>query len=67
LPVFNWIAKLGDIASTEMEHVFNMGVGFVLVVRPYFATNIQQMIQALGYECWSIGEAIEGTGKSRYA
>lgn len=67
LPVFNWIAKLGDIASTEMEHVFNMGVGFVLVVRPYFATNIQQMIQALGYECWSIGEAVEGTGKSRYA
>jgi len=67
LPVFNWIAKLGDIASTEMEHVFNMGVGFVLVVRPYFATNIQQMVQSLGYECWPIGEAVEGTGKSRYA
>jgi phosphoribosylformylglycinamidine cyclo-ligase len=67
LPVFDWIAKLGDVASSEMEHVFNMGVGFVLVVRPYFATNIQQMIQELGYECWPIGEAVQGAGKSRYA
>ena len=67
LPVFEWIAKLGDIASSEMEHVFNMGVGFVLVVRPYFAANIQQMIQELGYECWPIGEAVQGEGKSRYA
>lgn len=66
-PVFPWIAKLGDIAPTEMEHVFNMGIGFVLVVRPYFAAKIQSMIEALGYRCWTIGHAKAGSGKSRYS
>jgi phosphoribosylformylglycinamidine cyclo-ligase len=66
-PVFPWIAKLGDVALSEMEHVFNMGVGFVLVVSPYYATKIQAMVQELGFRCWSIGRAVSGTGKSRYS
>jgi phosphoribosylformylglycinamidine cyclo-ligase len=67
LPVFQWIAELGGVESKEMEHVFNMGVGFVLVVRPFFAASIQHQIQQLGFQCWPIGEAVAGTGKSRYA
>ena len=67
LPVFQWIQKLGSIADSEMEHVFNMGVGFVLIVRPYFATSIQNMVKQLGYECWPIGQASEGNGKSRFS
>ena len=67
LPVFQWIQRLGRIADSEMEHVFNMGVGFVLIVRPFFAANIQAMVQQLGYQCWPIGEAVVGSGKSRYA
>jgi phosphoribosylformylglycinamidine cyclo-ligase len=66
-PVFPWIAKLGDVALSEMEHVFNMGVGFALVVSPYYATKIQAMVQELGFRCWSIGRAVSGTGKSRYS
>jgi phosphoribosylformylglycinamidine cyclo-ligase len=66
-PVFPWIAKLGEIAQSEMEHVFNMGIGFVLVVRPYYAAHIQSMIQELGFRCWTIGRAVSGTGKSRYS
>ena len=50
-----------------MDHVFNMGVGFVLIVRPYFAASIQSMVQQLGFQCWPIGEAKAGTGKSRFA
>jgi len=50
-----------------MEHVFNMGVGFVLIVRPFFATSIQNMVKNLGFECWPIGQAAQGTGKSRFA
>jgi phosphoribosylformylglycinamidine cyclo-ligase len=67
LPVFKWIAELGGVENSEMEHVFNMGVGFVLIVRPYFASSIQSQIQQLGFQCWPIGEAVAGTGKSRYA
>jgi phosphoribosylformylglycinamidine cyclo-ligase len=67
LPVFRWIAELGGVETSEMEHVFNMGVGFVLIVRPYFASSIQSQIQQLGFQCWPIGEAVTGTRKSRYA
>jgi len=67
LPVFDWIAALGGVESSEMERVFNMGVGFVLIVRPYYASNIQSMIEQLGFRCWPIGEAKPGTGKSRFA
>ncbi len=66
-PIFEWIARLGGVAASEMEHVFNMGVGFVLIVRPYYAANIQAMIEQLGFQCWTIGEAKAGTGKSKYA
>jgi phosphoribosylformylglycinamidine cyclo-ligase len=66
-PVFPWIAALGDIAPSEMEHVFNMGIGFVLVVSPYYAARIQAMVQNLGFQCWTIGRAEAGSGKSRYA
>ncbi len=67
LPVFDWIAKLGQVEQTEMEHVFNMGIGFVVIASPYYASHIQSMIKQLGYQCWTIGEARPGTGKSVYA
>lgn len=66
-PVFPWIEALGEIAPSEMEHVFNMGIGFVLVVSPYYAARIQAMVQNLGFQCWTIGRAEVGSGKSRYS
>jgi phosphoribosylformylglycinamidine cyclo-ligase len=66
-PVFQWLQRLGEVEQSEMDHVFNMGVGFVLIVRPYFAASIQSMVQQLGFQCWPIGEAKAGTGKSRFA
>ena len=42
-------------------------IGFVLVVSPYYAARIQAMVQDLGFQCWTIGRAEAGSGKSRYA
>jgi phosphoribosylformylglycinamidine cyclo-ligase len=67
LPVFDWIAKLGEIESSEMEHVFNMGIGLVLIVSPFYAPNVKAMVESQGFNCWNIGTAQAGTGKSRYA
>jgi len=33
-PVFDIIQRQGNVTQEEMWHVFNMGIGFVLVVRP---------------------------------
>ncbi len=67
LPIFEWIAKLGEIEQQEMEHVFNMGIGLVLIVSPYYASHVKSIVESQGYRCWSIGTAQTGTGKSRYS
>ena len=53
--VFPWVQKLGDIAADEMERVFNMGVGMVLVVAPHFADSVQKQLADCGHESWKIG------------
>jgi phosphoribosylformylglycinamidine cyclo-ligase len=55
-PVFRWLQNLGDIDDAEMDRVFNMGLGLVLVVSPYFADRIQHLLADEGLENWRIGE-----------
>jgi phosphoribosylformylglycinamidine cyclo-ligase len=50
-----------------MDHVFNMGLGLVLIVSPYYSESIQSMIREEGYRCWVVGKAAEGNGQSRWA
>ena len=54
-PVFSWLQQLGDIDDPEMQRVFNMGIGLVLVVSSYYADSIQRMLADHGLETWQIG------------
>jgi phosphoribosylformylglycinamidine cyclo-ligase len=54
-PVFSWLQKLGEVDAAEMARVFNMGIGLVLIVAPYYANHIQQMLADAGLESWQIG------------
>jgi phosphoribosylformylglycinamidine cyclo-ligase len=54
-PVFPWVQGLGRIAADEMERVFNMGVGMVLVVAPEIAAEVGQQLADQGYDAWIIG------------
>lgn len=65
--VFPWLARLGTIPQNEMDQVFNMGLGMVLIVSPYYADSIQSMIREEGYRCWVVGQAVEGTCQSRWS
>ena len=58
-PVFSWIQRLGEIDPAEMDRVFNMGVGLVMVVSPHFAESICRQLAKCGLENWVIGR-IEG-------
>jgi phosphoribosylformylglycinamidine cyclo-ligase len=53
--VFDWVRRLGSIEAAEMDRVFNMGVGMVLVVAPRFADSIRQQLADCGHESWPIG------------
>ncbi len=59
-PVFDWLQKLGEVEDDEMDRVFNMGIGLVLVVRPYFADSIRSQLADLGHESWQIGRVVAG-------
>ena len=54
--VFPWVQALGGIDDAEMERVFNMGVGMVLVVSPHFADSITARLVDAGIETTRIGE-----------
>jgi phosphoribosylformylglycinamidine cyclo-ligase len=57
-PVFSWLQRLGEIDDAEMARVFNMGIGLVIVVNPYFADNIQRMLADHGLDSWQIGQIV---------
>ena len=55
-PVFNWVQQAGDIDTEEMFRVFNMGIGLVFVVSPYYVDSVRRMISDFGYENWVVGK-----------
>jgi phosphoribosylformylglycinamidine cyclo-ligase len=60
-PVFAWLQKLGNIDRAEMERVFNMGIGFVMIVSPYYAQSIQRRLAEDHHvEAFDIGEVTAG-------
>ena len=56
-PVFDWLQKLGSIEQVEMDRVFNMGVGMVLIVSPHFVESIMHQLEEHGMQSWKIGSA----------
>jgi phosphoribosylformylglycinamidine cyclo-ligase len=62
--VFPWLQRLGSVDSAEMDHVFNMGIGLVLVVAEHFADAIvRRLIHRAKVPAWLIGEVVAGERK----
>jgi phosphoribosylformylglycinamidine cyclo-ligase len=59
-PVFGWLARLGGIDQAEMDHVFNQGIGFVVIVSPYYAESIQRQLCEERVPTFAIGEVRAG-------
>jgi phosphoribosylformylglycinamidine cyclo-ligase len=59
-PVFGWLQRLGSVPEEEMYRVFNMGIGFVLIVSPYYAESVRRQLEEDRIRTWEIGEVREG-------
>ena len=60
-PVFTWLQRLGDVEQPEMDKVFNNGIGFVMIVSPYFADSIQRRLNdEESVQTFVIGEVRDG-------
>lgn len=62
-PVFEFLRKRGGVDPAEMDKVFNMGVGYVLIVRPHFADAIAQRLRRQGETVSVLGRIVGGTGR----
>ena len=43
-PIYPWLQKLGGIDQAEMDRVFNQGIGFVVIVSPYYAESVARQL-----------------------
>jgi len=59
-PVFDWLARLGEVEADEMHRVFNMGLGLALVVSEFYAESIRSQLADGGLACWPIGHVEAG-------
>ncbi|MBN2455149.1 MAG: phosphoribosylformylglycinamidine cyclo-ligase [Sedimentisphaerales bacterium] len=61
--IFEFLQKTGPVEEVEMYTVFNMGIGFVLIVAEDFADSITGKLKHLGEKVHKIGRITTGTGK----
>ena len=59
-PVFTWLQRLGEVDQAEMDQVFNMGLGLVLIVAPFYAESIRHQLSREGLKNWLIGRVEKG-------
>ena len=62
-PIFRFLQKHGDVAEDEMYRVFNMGVGYCLIVRPAFADAVERKLQKSGEQVFRLGTITPGSGE----
>ncbi|TVQ31136.1 MAG: phosphoribosylformylglycinamidine cyclo-ligase [Phycisphaeraceae bacterium] len=62
-PVFGFLQRHGKIDDEEMGRVFNMGIGYCMIVRPTFASSIREKLEKSGERVSVIGEIVKGSGR----
>ena len=63
LPIFDLIAKRGNISEHDMFNTFNMGVGMSIVVPKDEAEKALEILKANGEDAYIIGEIIKSEDK----
>ncbi len=58
LPIFEKITSEGKVAEEEMRRVFNLGIGYILIIRPDAGKTVLQQLLAQGEEAFSIGRVV---------
>ncbi len=61
-PVFGLVRRLGNVPEDEMRRVFNLGVGFCVVVRAEDAENSVEILGDAGCRAWTIGMVTANEG-----
>ncbi|MFP5262861.1 MAG: phosphoribosylformylglycinamidine cyclo-ligase [Blastocatellia bacterium] len=60
LPVYNLLARTGNVPEREMYRTFNMGIGMVIIVSPGDADRVRAHLAGRGEAHYDIGRVVEG-------
>ena len=63
LPIFELLAKTGNISERDMFNTFNMGVGMSIVVSKADADKALETLKANGEDAYVIGEIVKSEDK----
>ncbi|MBA7564098.1 Phosphoribosylformylglycinamidine cyclo-ligase [subsurface metagenome] len=64
-PLFDFLAKTGDLNDAELYRTFNMGVGMVVITSAEDADGISDTLRASGETVYRIGRITSGSGGVR--
>ncbi len=60
-PIFNLLKEIGDMDNYNLYRTFNMGIGFILIVKKEDSENIIKLANELGEEASIIGKITKGS------
>ena len=66
-PIFGVLRDAGRVEDAEMRRTFNMGIGYLLVLRPEDAEAAGALLRAAGEDVFEVGEIEAGPRGVRYA
>lgn len=58
--IFNFLQEVGQVPKEEMYNVFNMGIGFMIIVDEDKADKTMEVLKSLGEKPVLLGEVVEG-------
>jgi phosphoribosylformylglycinamidine cyclo-ligase len=59
LPIFDYLAKVGNIPERDMFNTFNMGVGMTVCVEPADVDKALSVLRANGEDAYVVGTLVE--------
>ena len=60
--IFDWLAEKGGVAEAEMQRVFNLGIGFTIIVDASDCAAALALLGAMEEEPWLLGEVTDTPG-----
>jgi phosphoribosylformylglycinamidine cyclo-ligase len=62
--LFKWMAKVGGVASDEMNRTFNCGVGMVCVIAADRVDHLRNIFEKTGERVFTIGKVVNISGNT---
>lgn len=57
-PIFRVLQEAGGVSDAEMHQVFNMGIGFAVIVPAWRVSDVERTARAHDKEAWIIGSVV---------